>query len=265
MAEQKKSPSKTAAERALVRRKVFGILAIIVGLSMGIGVLVAGGMATRPLQLGAAAAVKASPQQNVAVKTNLKPKLLVIGDSLSTGFGTSAEEAWPNLLRLDPDVGPHWNVVNASTNGSGYLSVGDNESTFATQLAASVSSDDSLILFFGSENDMGKSAAQVQAAAGAVYAQAKESAPNAKLVVVGPPSYSVEPEDSRRAVRDGVGAAASTAGAEFIDPIEEGWIMGNTGALLGDDGDHPSHAGQIYLEAKMETIILDATTQGANK
>lgn len=247
-----------------IKGKIFGAIAVVAGLTIGIGVLAGGTAATAPKAVStgttqvnglALAAGQADAGNNANAGTVSLPKLVIIGDSLSTGYGTSADDAWPHLLSLDPNISAEYDVINASTNGSGYISVGDGESTFSSQIAGSVSADDSMVLFFGSENDMGNDTASVKSAALAAFDEAKTKAPGATLVVVGPPSYTNDPEESRLAVRDGVEQAALEAKVEFIDPIKEGWIMGNADTLIGSDGDHPSQAGQQYLEAKMESIV----------
>ena len=55
----------------------------------------------------------------------------MIGDSLSTGLGTSPDQAWPELLQSVhlSDTRPV-QVNNAAENGSGYLAAGDDGDTF---------------------------------------------------------------------------------------------------------------------------------------
>jgi lysophospholipase L1-like esterase len=114
--------------------------------------------------------------------------VVVIGDSLSTGFGTSAKDAWPNLIDSDAreDSDP-LNVVNVAQNGSGYLQVGWNKSTFGSQVQQAVTPDTDLVVFFGSENDRGFDPKKLTAAMTDAYTAAKEKSPNATVLVVGPP------------------------------------------------------------------------------
>ena len=189
-------------------------------------------------------------------------KVVVIGDSLSTGFGTTPQDAWPNLINTDPaDIGDQLQLFNASTNGSGYVSVGDGNSTFGSEVKDAVTSDTQLVLFFGSENDMGQPPAAIGAAASAAFADAKAKSPQAVMLVVGPPSYTDQPESDRLAVRDAVEDAAVAVGAMFVDPIAQGWIMGHVDDLIGPDGDHPSVAGQHYIKAQIEKLIKEALSQ----
>ncbi|MDQ0031246.1 SGNH/GDSL hydrolase family protein [Arthrobacter bambusae] len=193
------------------------------------------------------------PRPGAATPT---PTVVIIGDSLSTGHGTSPADAWPNLVENDPGFQRFQaRIVNAAQDGSGYVSVGNNGSTFGSQVDTAVTDGTRLALFFGSENDMGTSPGETEAAAARAFASVKLRAPHAQIVVVGPPSYTGTPEAERLNIRDQDKAAALKAGAEFVDPIDLGWIMDDAADLIGPDGDHPSAAGQQYLKAKMEALI----------
>lgn len=184
-------------------------------------------------------------------------QVVIIGDSLSTGHGTSPDMAWPKLLQDDTRGGLHpLSIVNAATDGSGYVRSGDGGSTFLSQVDASVQKKTRLVLVFGSENDMGTSGVQLKEAVAATITEIRAKAPDARVVLVGPPSYTDEPESARLQVRDQARAAATAADAVFVDPIQEQWIMGRTGELIGPDGDHPSVRGQHYLQKNMEKIIF---------
>lgn len=182
--------------------------------------------------------------------------MVIIGDSLSTGHGTSPADAWPNLVENDPAFQQFQaTIVNAAQDGSGYVSVGEDGSTFGSQVDGAVTDSTRLVLFFGSENDMGAAPGETEAAAAQAFASAKARAPHADILVVGPPSNTSTPEPERLEVRDQDKAAALKAGADFVDPIDLGWIMNDAGNLIGPDGDHPSVAGQQYLRARMEALI----------
>ncbi|GAA4361345.1 hypothetical protein GCM10023166_02780 [Paeniglutamicibacter cryotolerans] len=195
--------------------------------------------------------------------TPSKPhNVVVIGDSLSTGLGTSPKDAWPNLIDNDPLEGAEpLSVHNVAQNGSGYLSVGSHKSTFGSQVQQGVDQDTDLVVFFGSENDRGYAPEKLTNAMTDAYAAAKEKAPHAAMLVVGPPAYSHQPEARRLSVRDAVQDAAEAAGAKFVDPIAQGWIVDDVENLVGPDGVHPSLSGQYDLKAKMETLIANVLPQ----
>ncbi|MBT1004353.1 SGNH/GDSL hydrolase family protein [Paenarthrobacter sp. DKR-5] len=183
-------------------------------------------------------------------------QVVVIGDSLSTGYGTSADDAWPTLLENDSKLGNHpVDIVNASVNGSGYVTAGDGGATFMSEVDEAVGPAAKVVLIFGSENDMGADADQLRKAAADTLAAARAKAPDAKIIVVGPPSYTNDPEPARLTVRDQDRAAAQEAGDAYVDPIDEHWIMGQADTLIGPDGDHPSEDGQRYLQQKMEALL----------
>jgi acyl-CoA thioesterase I len=193
------------------------------------------------------AATSGSTAQTQPPVTAAPPvRVVVVGDSLSTGHGTSPQQAWPALLRKDP-LGAGLEVVNAAENGSGYLSTGDLDGTFGTEVESFVTPDTGIVVFFGSENDLGHAPADIGDAALAAMDRAEALAPAAKLIVVGPPSYSEVPNPALVDISDQLRAAARQAGGEFVDPIAEGWISDDFDDLIGPDGDHPTVLGQHYL------------------
>ncbi|HKU01948.1 MAG TPA: SGNH/GDSL hydrolase family protein [Arthrobacter sp.] len=173
-------------------------------------------------------------------------RVVVVGDSLSTGHGTSPQEAWPALMRTDPGVAG-LEVVNAAEDGSGYVSLGDYNGTFGTQVDDFVTPDTGIVVFFGSENDLGYASSDVGDAALAAMDRAEALAPEARIIVVGPPSYTSNPDPGLVDISDQLRTATAKAGAEFVDPISEGWISDDFDDLIGPDGDHPTVLGQHYL------------------
>ncbi|MCU1572464.1 MAG: hypothetical protein JWO93_546 [Micrococcaceae bacterium] len=183
-------------------------------------------------------------------------RVVVIGDSLSTGFGTSAKQAWPSLLKSVHLPGKRpVRVTNAAENGSGYLAVGDDGDTFTMEVQASVTADADVVVFFGSDNDAGTDPAELREAATSAFAEAAALAPNAKLLAVGPLSGSEEPDTVLTDVRDSDASAAQDQGVKFVDPIADQWLSGREDALLGPDGEHPSAKGQKFLRDKIKGIL----------
>ncbi|WP_427133967.1 SGNH/GDSL hydrolase family protein [Pseudarthrobacter sp. S9] len=217
-------------------------------------VLSATAIAVTALAASVSWSVTAPPRPAVQ---NSPAQVLVVGDSLSTGHGTSPADAWPNLINESSatDSRP-LHLVNAARDGSGYLSPGGDGSVFASQVTAGVAEGTQAVVFFGSENDVGSDPVELHRAAAAAYALAHDKAPNASLIVIGPPAYTNDPEPDLLQVRDVEKAAALKVGATFIDPIAEHWIAGHTEQLLGPDGDHPSLAGQRYLKEQMERLLV---------
>ncbi|MGX5714890.1 SGNH/GDSL hydrolase family protein [Arthrobacter sp. MAHUQ-56] len=183
-------------------------------------------------------------------------RVVVIGDSLSTGLGTSADEAWPALLKSVPLLNNRTlQVANAAENGSGYLVTGERGDTFRDEVQAAVGPDTDVVVFFGSDNDEGTDPAALRAAAASTFAAATAAAPKAVLVAVGPLSGSDEPDPELAGVRDSAAAAAQDMEVPFVDPIADQWLAGRADVLLGPDREHPSVAGQELLRDKMRAIL----------
>ncbi len=190
----------------------------------------------------------------------------MVGDSISTGYRANPEVGWPALVQQE-NPGPvgGLDVTSLADVGSGYLSVGVRGETFGSQLAAGATAATDLVVIFGSENDRGADDAALVRAAAEVYAQARRAAPGAAVVVVGPTPNSLAPEPARLAVRDALESAAAAAGLEFVDPIAQRWFMDDLGGFIGEDGAHPTAAGQRYLAQKFGVLIsaaLDRHPQG---
>lgn len=189
-------------------------------------------------------------------------RVVVIGDSLSTGLGTSPKLAWPKLLQSAHLSNKRpVQVTNAAENGSGYLVPGEDGDTFTMEVESAVSPDADVVVFFGSDNDTGADPGELRDAAASTFAAASSLAPNAVLVAVGPLSGSEEPDPVLADVRDTQAAVAQDMGVKFIDPIAEQWLSGRADVLLGPDGEHPSAQGQKFLRDKMKRI-LSAAVQG---
>jgi len=182
--------------------------------------------------------------------------LVIIGDSLSTGFGTSPEQAWPTLLTQRLATAKHGMVlVNGAQNGSGYVTPGSDGDTFGTEVQRYVNAWTRTVLFFGSDNDLGQDPGQLKQAALAALQDVRLRAPHARRIVVGPPAYSADPDQDLLAIRDALKAAAAASSAEFVDPIALDWMATQADALLGPDGEHPSPAGHVHLADLMGTVL----------
>ncbi|MFL4473016.1 SGNH/GDSL hydrolase family protein [Paeniglutamicibacter sp. MACA_103] len=210
---------------------------------------------------GTGSTTSAPDSSSVSAPTSVR-NVVVIGDSMSTGFGTSATNAWPNLIATAPtDDSMPLQIRNNAQNGSGYLNVGLTGTTFAWQVEQGVTPETDLVVFFGSVNDLHHDPTQLAAAIAEIFASTKDKAPQAALLVVGPPAYSTPPGTRYLAVGDAVKQAGRAAGAIHVDPIAEGWFVDDVDRLVGPDGLHPTVEGQHYLRDKLEPLILETLRQ----
>jgi lysophospholipase L1-like esterase len=181
----------------------------------------------------------------------------VIGDSYTTGTNEGGlgskgwtARAWLTLnhqgMYIAPDV--------ASEGRAGYGVRGDHGSVFANLTVRAVRPDDALVVFFGSRNDQGVDPGLLAEMAREAFDLARRTAASATILVIGPPWPTAEVPQSVLQVRDIVSAAASAAGATFVDPIAERWFVGRPD-LIGADGVHPNDAGHAYIANMIAPLI----------
>jgi len=83
----------------------------------------------------------------------------------------------------------------------------------------------------------------------------KTLAPDATLIVVGPPSTPADPGQQLTEIRDALQKSAQQSRGTFADPLALGWFQGSDSMYIGPDGEHPTAAGEQYLAQHMEEIL----------
>ncbi|KWX26179.1 hypothetical protein AFM11_02825 [Mycolicibacterium wolinskyi] len=180
--------------------------------------------------------------------------MAVIGDSYTSGAGA---KPWPGLvwqrlaaegIKVDAHVG--------GEGGSGYVTPGKKGTTFVQRVAGTVTGDDQLVVFWGTRNDRGTDPDVLAAAVHEALQQSIQRAPHARLLVIGPVWPSAPAPQEIVQVRDVVCEQARRAGATFVDPLEQGWLVSRPD-LIQADGVHPNDAGQQVLADKIVSLIKD--------
>ncbi len=177
--------------------------------------------------------------------------VVVLGDGDSAG-----ETAWPALL--DEELGNAEFQVAADA-GAGYVTTGAGGRTIP-QLADDVDVGGvDLVVVLGSRNDGPGRSDEIAEAAGALFADVAAAAPDAELLVIGPPWFSGPAPAGIRANRDALRAAVASAGGAFVDPLAEGWFADRSDLLTATG--NPSQAGQRHLAeligAEVRTLLRD--------
>jgi hypothetical protein len=130
--------------------------------------------------------------------------------------------------------------------------------TFAEHLFKAAGTRDRLVVLFGGrDEDAGIPAEQLAVAVQRTLAVAKEKAPQASILVIGPAWTAWqdnEPSPEVLLVRDTVKARAEADGAVFIDPIAERWFADRPD-LIGSDGVNPTNEGHVYMADKIGPVI----------
>ncbi len=188
-----------------------------------------------------------------------QPRLVsVISDELAGAQpGSDAEQegppSWISIVpqrvsvRLSPFIYP----------SSGYTIRGfdddPNGSTFVTR-AGRISDTTSLAVFVGGAADRGRARTTISKAATTAYADVKEIAPQARVVVVGPVWPTADPPADVLAVRDALRTAAGVADATWVDPIGSRWLAGSS-SQWDAETNQPTAAGQRQLGVLMTQVV----------
>jgi lysophospholipase L1-like esterase len=186
-------------------------------------------------------------------------RIAVVGDSYTNGtaIGGQGVHAWPTLawkslarrgLPVAADV--------AAEGRAGYGVRGDQGNLFGDLTPRAVKPDDALVVFYGSRNDQGVDPNVLSGQVFNAFAQARGIAPNARLLVIGPPWPTADVPPAVLQIRDILAFQAMLAGATFIDPIAAGWFVDRPD-LIGRDGVHPTDAGHAYMAEKIAPLIGD--------
>lgn len=184
-------------------------------------------------------------------------QIAVIGDSYTTGLSDNPADpnVWPAMVWQDlRDRGYGIDPTVAGEGGAGYANPGYRGGTFADKARQAVRRYSDVIVFFGSANDIDAPADAVPEAVRATLKDARRTAPEAKLLVIGPAWPRPDPPPEVWRVRDAVRDEATGAGATFVDPLEQRWLWDDP-ALIGPDKIHPDPAGQKYLAEKIGPLI----------
>jgi lysophospholipase L1-like esterase len=210
------------------------------------------------VQLDAAeAAAEASDAENEHVP------VLVIGDSYTAGSaeGGNGSAGWPSIVqRTLQDEGRNVVFDVRAAGGSGYTQDGGTGQRFG-DLGAQSGEGYKLIVVFGSRNDRA-APEEVTAAAELPYRDVLSRAPDARLLIVGPPWVNANPPAFIEDDRDGVAAAAAALDARFADPRADGWFADQR-ELIGGDGVHPTDEGHRYMADLMLPLFRGELDQVA--
>ena len=183
--------------------------------------------------------------------------IAVVGDSYTNGTDEGGEgsrawtsRAWQRLAHQGVAITP----VVAAEGRAGYEVRGDHGSDFQDLTERAVHPDDALVVFFGSRNDEGVDPELLGQMALATFDLAHRTAPAARLLVIGPAWPTADVPQWVLVIRDVLNAEAATEGAQFVDPINDRWLVGRPD-LIGADGVHPNDAGHAYLADKIAPLI----------
>lgn len=186
-----------------------------------------------------------------------KPVLCTFGDSYGDTFPTTGPGAQASLFAhiawgLEME---HWNM---NVWGSGYIAgTGYSIPNMVTGRLAQLAQMPDVILFAGGFNDAAQSQATIGANAASAFASAKQLAPKAKILVLGPWTPQ-GPTTNLTNTATTIQTQAEAAGLTFI-PVAGFVVPGNSSRFTRGDGVHPTDAeGHPYLGGRIGPLIHNA-------
>ena len=184
-----------------------------------------------------------------------------IGDGYTAGseMGGRQDRGWPTLvtdqlrdggLTIKPEVG--------AGADSGYVAPGSARGElFGDLVEKVVERKDSLVVLFGSRNDLHVPPNELRPAIERAVLDVKKKAPTATILLIGPPWVKPDPPEGILRIRDILRAESFALGVMFFDPIGAGWFSGQL-ALIGPDGIYPNDEGHKYMSKVISPVIADA-------
>ncbi len=168
--------------------------------------------------------------------------IVIIGDSTTSGtkYGGQGTQNWARIVE-DRATAERLNLsfTVSGKGGSGYIRQGTGGTTFVTETKRLVSRATTLVVYFGSSNDLGVQGNYPQAVDAALD-EVKSAAPSAKVLVVAPLWSRREAPPAQLAECRGVLAAeARSHTVNYLDPVGDNWLGDRVG-MVGGDGVHPT-------------------------
>jgi acyl-CoA thioesterase-1 len=176
------------------------------------------------------------------------PVVVAIGDSIVEGHGLDPSAAWPALLAEENG----WRLTNLASDGSGFVTVGNNGDTFADQVEAAVKLRPSIVLLSGSSNDLGDDDASIAKATAQAIEHLRHALPHAQIVAVSPVWNDTQVPAQLRTIDADVVTAITAVGGSYL---EVGQPFYDRRSLVQDDDVHPTNTGQEVLASAIENDL----------
>lgn len=176
------------------------------------------------------------------------PLVVGIGDSIFMGHGLDPDQAWLAVLAKSNG----WRLTNLASDGSGFVTAGDNHDTFADQVAAATSLHPDVIVISGSSNDLGATNAQVMTATSAAINALHLALPATKIIAVSAVWGDTALPPQLKSITADVATAVAAVGGSYLQIHQP--LAGKSNLMQPDDV-HPTAAGQRVLAAAVQRAI----------
>jgi len=175
--------------------------------------------------------------------------VVAIGDSIMSAHGLNADQAWLAVVAQTHG----WKLTNLASNGSGFVTVGDDGDTFSDQTLVALSLHPDVIIQSGSSNDLGVSSDVLANATTALIKRIHLVLPQTKILTVDAIWGATDLPGQLGEMDTAVKQASVDAGGAYLDI---GQPLAATPDLMQADGVHPNAAGQIALAQAFDAELL---------
>lgn len=205
--------------------------------------------------LGVGAPATADTMRVVTAQAAPAPvKVLFVGDSVMKAFGLDISQSWPVLIGQTNN----WSVTNLASNGSGYVTRGENDNDFLDVVNGAAAETPDVVVLEGSSNDFGVDNNELAAATNTTFAAVRQTFPNAEIIglstIWGAEAIPAQLVDTDTQVQ----AAVAAVGGQYLDIGQP--FHGNYSLMQGDDV-HPTADGQAALGDDISPLILQAIVE----
>ncbi len=176
------------------------------------------------------------------------PVVVAIGDSIMEGHGLAPSQAWPALLANEYG----WRLTNLASDGSGFVTPGNNGDTFADQVAVAARLDPSIVLVSGSSNDLGDDDTMIAGETAATIRALHAALPRAEIYAVSPVWNDKDVPPQLDSIDLDVIRAVAAVGGHVLDIGQP--LYGQPGLMQSDDV-HPTLTGQQVIAAAVAKAL----------
>jgi acyl-CoA thioesterase-1 len=176
------------------------------------------------------------------------PVVVAIGDSIMEGHGLDPSQAWPAVLAQEYG----WRLTNLASDGSGFVTSGNNGDTFADQVAVAARLNPSIVLVSGSSNDLGSDDTMIAGETAATIRALHAALPRAEILAVSPVWNDKNVPPQLDDIDLDVVRAVSAVGGRTLDI---GQPLFGQPALMQSDDVHPTPAGQQVIAAAVAQAL----------
>ena len=187
-----------------------------------------------------------------ATSTPPPPIVVTIGDSIMSGHGLDAAQAWPVLVSQERGV----TITNLGCSGAGFTTPGSCGKDFAGLIPQAVAAAPTLVIIQSSDNDENATSSDIDDHTAQTVAAIHAALPHARIVGLStlwnqpsaPPATIASSSQSLQ-------HAVQEVGGVFVDI---GQPLQGVGGMLQDDQEHPTTDGQQTLASVIVSALHKA-------